>query len=211
MRFRTAAAALGAAAMLVGWATATVAGEPDSAQVGQARVAVKELGAGLKKRLMEVIKDRGPIAAISVCKLIAPALAEKTGAEHGLKIGRTALRTRNPANAPDAWERAVLEDFAAQVKAGKDPSKLEHAETVTDANGAATFRYMKAIPMGAVPCLMCHGAPEPSLKAAILRLYPQDQATGFKPGDLRGAFTVSAPAAAPVTPPAPAPAVSPAP
>jgi hypothetical protein len=211
MRFRFAAATLAAAVMFVGWKPAAIAAEPDSAQVGQARTAVKELGQGLKRRLMETIKDRGPIAAIGVCKLFAPTLAKKTGAAHGLKIGRTALRVRNPANAPDAWERAVLEDFAAQVKAGKDPSRLEHAETVVGANGAATFRYMKAIPMGAVPCLMCHGAPEPSLKAEIQRLYPQDEATGFKPGDLRGAFTVSAPAPAPVKPPAPAPAASPAP
>jgi Protein of unknown function (DUF3365) len=210
MRFKTAAGALAAAAMMAACGTAADAAEPDSAQVGEARAVVKELGQSLKSRLMEAIKDRGPIAAIGVCKMIAPALAEKTGAAHGLKVGRTALRVRNPANAPDAWERGVLEDFAAQVKAGKDPSKLEYAETVVDAGGGATFRYMKAIPMAAEPCLMCHGAPEPLLKAEIMRLYPQDQATGFRPGDLRGAFTVSAPAAAPLTPPAPAPAVSPA-
>jgi len=59
---------------------------------------------------------------------------------------------------------------------------------------------MKAIPMRAEPCLLCHGAPEPALKAEIDRLYPQDQATGFRPGELRGAFTVSAPAAAAAAP-----------
>jgi hypothetical protein len=197
MQFKSAAAALSAAVMVVGWGPVVIAGEPEPAQVGQARAATKGLGKALKGRLMEAIKDRGPIAAIGVCKTIAPALAEKVGAERGLKVGRTALRVRNPANAPDAWERGVLEDFAAQIKAGKDPSKLEHAETVVGANGAATFRYMKAIPMGAVPCMMCHGTPEPSLKAEIQRLYPQDQATGFKPGELRGAFTVSAPAVSP--------------
>jgi hypothetical protein len=29
------------------------------------------------------------------------------------------------------------------------------------------------------------------LKTEIEKLYPQDQATGFKPGELRGAFTVT--------------------
>jgi hypothetical protein len=203
MRFKIAAAACAAGMALMGWAWA---GEPDSARVGQARAAVKELGEGLKGQLMAAIKAGGPISAIGVCKTIAPALADKAGAARGLKVGRTSLRVRNPANAPDAWERGVLEDFAAQVKAGTDPGKLEHAETVTDASGASTFRYMKAIPMGAVPCLTCHGAPEPALKAEITRLYPQDRATGFKPGELRGAFTVSAPAATPVNPPQPAPA-----
>ncbi len=197
MRFRVAVTALTACAIAGG----AIAAEPSSAQVAQARAAVGELGKSLKSQLMAAIKARGPISAIGVCKTIAPALAEKTGSARGLEVGRTALRVRNPANAPDAWERAVLENFAAQIKAGKDPRKLEHAETVTDASGARTFRYMKAIPMGAVPCLTCHGTPEPSLKAEISRLYPQDEATGFKPGELRGAFTVTAPAA-----PAPAPA-----
>jgi hypothetical protein len=32
---------------------------------------------------------------------------------------------------------------------------------------------------------------QPELKAEILRLYPNDQATGFRAGDLRGAFTVT--------------------
>jgi hypothetical protein len=203
MRFMIAAAAFAAGAIAV---NAAGAAEPQSAQIGQARAAVKELGEGLKSQLMAAIKAGGPISAIGVCKTIAPALAEKAGTVRGLKVGRTALRVRNPANAPDAWERGVLEDFAAQIKAGADASRLEHAETVTDASGASTFRYMKAIPMGAVPCLTCHGAPEPALKAEIMRLYPQDQATGFKPGELRGAFTVSAPvSSAPSGAPAPAP------
>jgi Protein of unknown function (DUF3365) len=206
MRIKTAAAALAACAIAT---TAAWAAEPDSAQVGQARLVVKELRENLKSQLIAAINAGGPIAAIGVCKTIAPAIADKAGLVRGLKVGRTALRVRNPANAPDTWERGVLEDFAAQIKAGADPAKLEHAETVTDASGAATFRYMKAIPMAAEPCLTCHGAPEPSLKAEITRLYPQDQATGFKPGDLRGAFTVSARAATPVNPPQPAPATPP--
>ena len=32
---------------------------------------------------------------------------------------------------------------------------------------------------------------QPEIKAEILRLYPDDEATGFKAGDLRGAFTVT--------------------
>jgi len=208
MRFKIAAAALGAyvVAMSTGWA-----GEPDPKQIAAARAAVKELGESLKSQLVAAIKAGGAISAMGVCKTVAPALAEKAGAARGLKIRRTALRVRNPANAPDDWERAVLAEFAAKVKAGANPGKLEHAETLTDGSGAGVFRYMKAIPMAAQPCLTCHGAPEPGLKAEIARLYPQDQATGFKPGDLRGAYSVTAPAAAPKPAAAPAPAPAPAP
>jgi Protein of unknown function (DUF3365) len=209
MRSNWVLVALAASVLLVGRAQAA---EPDPAQVKSARAAVKELGETLKRELMDAMAAGGPKAALGVCKTIAPALAQKTSAARGLQVRRTALRLRNPANAPDDWERGVLEDFARQVKAGADPAKLEHAETVTTPIGASTFRYMKAIPMGAVPCLTCHGAPEPALKAEIMRLYPSDQATGFVPGDLRGAFSVAAPAlnAAPVVAPPPTPAPPPA-
>jgi hypothetical protein len=208
MRSKTAAAAvaLAVAALFAAlFAGGAGAAEPDPAQIKRARAAAKELGEGLKQQLMAAIEAGGPVSAIGVCQTIAPAIAAKAGGARGLEVGRTGLRVRNPANAPDDWERRVLEDFAAQIKAGTDPAKLEHAETVMDASGAATFRYMKAIPMAAAPCLACHGVPEPALKAEILRLYPQDQATGFKPGELRGAFTVTAPASAPAPAPQPAP------
>jgi hypothetical protein len=212
VRLLSALVALAAGAILLG---NVASAQPDPAQVSKARAAVKEMGESLKRELLAAIAAGGAQAAIGVCKTIAPALAEKTGAARGMTVGRTALRLRNPANAPDAWERSVLEDFARQIKAGADPAGLEHAETVETAAGTATFRYMKAIPMGAVPCLTCHGAPEPALKEEIFRLYPQDRATGFVPGDLRGAFTGSMPAPAlapaPVDPPAPAPAAPPAP
>lgn len=201
MHFKTAALAL-AACLIAGTLQAA---EPDPAQVAAARGASNELGSKLKAQLMAAIKSDGPIAAIGVCNTIAPAIAEEAGAAHGLKVGRTALRVRNPANAPDDWERRALAAFAQEIAAGADPAKLERAEMVTDATGASRFRYMKAIPMAAEPCLTCHGNPEPALKAAILKLYPSDEATGFKPGELRGAFTVSGPVIGPAPAPTPAP------
>jgi hypothetical protein len=56
-------------------------------------------------------------------------------------------------------------------------------------NGNKVFRYMKAIPTDDV-CLMCHGEQiQENLSAELQRLYPNDQATGYKKGDIRGAFT----------------------
>lgn len=163
----------------------------DEARVGQARAAVKDLGEALKEQLVAAIKSGGPVAAIAVCRTIAPDLAKDKSQAHGLRVGRTALKVRNRANAPDAFERKVLEDFVKRIEAGADPAKLEHAEIVTE-GGATVFRYMKAIPITAEPCLTCHGADlKPEVKAEISRLYPDDQATGFKAGELRGAFTVT--------------------
>lgn len=66
-------------------------------------------------------------------------------------------------------------------------------EAHTVENG--TFRYMKAIPMQGM-CMTCHGGQElipDNVKERLATLYPDDQATGFTPGSLRGAFTVSIP------------------
>jgi hypothetical protein len=47
---------------------------------------------------------------------------------------------------------------------------------------------MKAIPTGAV-CLTCHGTEvKPEVLTKIKELYPNDKATGYQEGDIRGAF-----------------------
>ena len=180
--------ATGAIVLMV---TTAAMAEPPEPHLAKARTAVAGLAEGLKKELMASLKTGNPVAALQICKIVAPALAAKAAQGSGLAVGRTALKVRNPKNAPDAFERRVLEDFVTKVAAGADPAKLEHFEAVTE-DGERLFRYMKAIPMAAEPCLVCHGGNlAPELKTEIEKLYPQDQATGFKPGELRGAFTVT--------------------
>lgn len=158
--------------------------------VDKARATSLALGAKLKGQLEAAIEAGGAQSALAVCREIAPALANEVSAQHAVDVGRTALKVRNPANAPDDYERAVLERFVADVQAGTDPTTLEHAETVTQ-DGRRVFRYMKAIPMAAAPCATCHGERiDPALHARIRDLYPTDAATGFVPGEIRGAFTV---------------------
>lgn len=190
MQTRNVWAALAATATLFA-ATGVCAGaEPSPEQVDKARAAVAGLAEGLKARLGEALKAGGPVAAVQVCNTVAPGLAADAAKTTGLSVGRTALKVRNPENAPDEFEKRVLMEFAAKIAAGSDPAKLEHAEIVDD-GGSRMVRYMKAIPTAAEPCLVCHGETlAPDLKAEIDKLYPNDQATGFKAGDLRGAFTV---------------------
>ena len=85
----------------------------------------------------------------------------------------------------------VAKKFIADIKGGADAMKLEHAEVV-EADGKKTFRYMKPIMTAGQPCLACHGSElKLEVSAKIKELYPNDQATGFSAGDMRGAFTVS--------------------
>jgi len=170
--------------------------EPPPEWVSEAQAKSVQLGSQLITALNEALADEGPIAAVEVCNLQAPKIAARlSGAKY--QVGRTALRVRNPANAPDEWERSVMQRFETRMKQGADPADLE-AWTVEPASddssaGARVGRYMKAIPTGP-RCVVCHGGGNiaPALNETLQQLYPEDQATGFEPGDLRGAFSVTA-------------------
>ena len=191
-----------AAALAAAIVTAAHAAEDLGPRVEASKAAVMDLAKNLKGELQAAMKAGGPVAAITVCSERAPAIAAQQSALHQLAVGRTSLAFRNPGNAPDDWERMVLEDFERRRAAGEDPAKLVRFEVVDSAAGRE-FRFMKAIPTGAV-CLHCHGSDlRPDVAARLDELYPQDRARGFQVGDLRGAFTVRQPMPMPWAPGAP--------
>ncbi len=184
-----------AAIAAITMATSTQIGHATPAEdalAGEARGLVKSFATDLKHTLVKTMKSEGPVAAIRVCNVSAPEIAKDKSTASGWTIGRTSVKLRNAKNAPDAWEAKVLAIFAKKSAAGEDLKTMQFYETV-EADGKKTFRYMKAIPL-AKPCLTCHGENvKAPLKATLKDLYPQDAATGFKLGNLRGAFTLSKP------------------
>ena len=130
--------------------------------------------------------------AVSVCNEKAPQITKQASLDAGWNIGRTSLKLRNPNNAPDEWETAVLQEFEKRKAAGELLKMMEYYEVV-EKDGKPYFRYMKAIPLSGV-CVNCHGPRiKPQLSTKLYGLYPNDKARGFLPGDLRGAFTVEQP------------------
>lgn len=155
------------------------------------REAVKAFATELQGELKAAMRSGGPVAAISVCKEAAPAIAEDISMRTGWQVGRTSHRLRNPANTPDAYEAEILTRFLEARKNGADPATLETQDVVTLANGSTAYRYMKAIPTQST-CLACHGSRlAPDIKAALALFYPDDEATGFQEGDIRGAFSIT--------------------
>lgn len=151
------------------------------------RTAAKEMFETLKGALQEAIKVGGPMAAIEVCNKQAPEIAAAKSQAHGFQMARTSLKPRK--RAPDEWETTVMQSFEERKAAGEDPMKIELAEIIVNPDETKSIRYMKAIPTAEI-CLACHGADvEANLAAKIKELYPEDQATGYNVGDLRGAFT----------------------
>jgi hypothetical protein len=159
------------------------------AQIASARQTVQVFGGELKKALLAGLGEGGPEQALTVCRDMAPEIATRTATQTGWQVGRSSLKPRNGQHVPDSWEKQVLENFAAAQARGEDPGSLEFHEVVT-VDGQQVLRYMKAIPTGKL-CLRCHGRDiDPATAAKIAELYPEDQATGFAEGDIRGAFTL---------------------
>jgi hypothetical protein len=170
------------------------AAEPPSPELlaSQARVLCGNLMLSLQGELFAAMKDGGPVKALDVCRTRAPQIAAGASAGTPWKVGRTSTKVRNPANAPDAWEAAKLEEFRKRLAGGEEMAALESWEVV-EADGRRTFRYAKAIGTTS-PCLNCHGSDlKPEVAAKLKELYPDDRATGFASGQLRGAFSVSRP------------------
>jgi hypothetical protein len=153
---------------------------PAQLQWQRAERARDQLAQALLAELSQAMAQ-GAEHAVAVCSERAPVLAGAVSAAEGVLISRTSLRLRNPRNAAPAWAQARL---AAGV--GEPACFLG-----VDGQLAAMFPIRIA---GA--CLQCHGPVESlgePLRAALAGRYPEDRATGYADGDLRGWFVVEVP------------------
>jgi hypothetical protein len=163
------------------------AGHP---RIVEGRTISQQFGSELKAALERAIAASGPASAVAVCRDEAPRIAARLSEEYGVTVARTALKVRNTGNAARPWQQARLELFQQSLAKGAQPETLEFFEMQPD--GSA--HYLKAI-VTAPLCTVCHGETiAPDILHALSRHYPRDQATGFKVGDLRGAFSVEWPA-----------------
>ncbi len=195
--------ALAAAGLIAACASLPAQGQtqalPDSvspALAQETRAIAGDLLNQLGGKLKAALSTDGPIAAVSVCKEVAPAIAKDLSARHGAQVTRVGTRVRNPAmGVPNAWQKAALADFDARMAQGEKAADLEHWSVADGANGKPELRYAKAIAVQPM-CLSCHGGKDdiPAPLAEKIRLeYPDDQATGYSVGKLRGAVVVTRP------------------
>ena len=169
----------------------TLAHAGDDAMLGEARKVASELPPKLLAVLKGEIEKSGPEGAIPVCKDMAPKMGGEVFKQTGWKIKRGSLKVRNEARAiPDDWEKAALEDFDKRAAAGESPAQLEKGEKIGN-----EYRYVKALPVQPL-CLNCHGPVDqisPAVKAVLDQHYPNDRATGYSVGQIRGAISVRKP------------------
>lgn len=155
-------------------------------EVGAA--AAGQLSSTLIGHLTAAVDSAGPAGAIDFCSTQALALtAQAVASMDGVDIKRTTTRVRNPANAPDSLEAEALAWFESQLGAtGALPTEWVQAE------GQEALRYYRPLVVNEL-CVNCHGPTDvlsPEVAGALAERYPQDQATGYAPGDFRGLIRV---------------------
>ncbi len=161
----------------------------DEQMIALANQACDMLQKNLGSQLKGALQAGGPTAALPVCRTVAqPITASTSEALEGITITRTALKVRNPANAPNEKDQKVLQGWMNSMQPGSEqpePSlvRVSDQETI----------YYRPIMIQEI-CLKCHGDPASfpeKLTEQLNALYPDDKATGYLLGELRGAFKVS--------------------
>jgi hypothetical protein len=142
----------------------------------QAREAVGRFKRELKGALSAALAEGGPTHALTVCQREAPRLAA-AASRPGLAIGRATLRPRNPDNLAVGWK---LDAYHALAGAADRATATYTAELPSGA-----FAYAEPLVIDGV-CLSCHGSVGGDVAAALRERYPDDRATGYALGDLRG-------------------------
>jgi hypothetical protein len=171
--------------------------ERENAAKNASMTLIKKLGYELQQSL----KQNGPDAAITVCRDMAPRINSEVSRLNGWRVNRVSDRPRNPMiGTTDEWESQALQQMQSRAAGGEPYSEMIIGEVVTE-NGKDYYRFMKPIPVAEI-CTLCHGSEEQipeSVKAKLALDYPHDPATGYKPGELRGAVSIKQPMSIPLS------------
>lgn len=158
---------------------ATAADDIADSYAERAHNALAALQSGLVKVLTSEIEKGGPAGAVFICRDEAPKIAAAVTEETQIAVGRTSHRLRNPQNAPPSW----AEDIVKKASEAKTEEVESHILDLGD-----TIAVLKPVNTVGL-CTNCHGNPEDmdgEVRQALAEAYPEDQATGFAVGDLRG-------------------------
>ncbi|MDP7531013.1 MAG: DUF3365 domain-containing protein, partial [Candidatus Scalindua sp.] len=102
----------------------------------------------------------------------------------GYQLRQVSSKYRNPKNKPDKFEENALAEFE------KNENLFEY-KGIDKISGQKVLRYLIPLYIEEA-CLKCHSAKE-TIPEFIKGNYPEDRATDYVFGDLRGAISVAVP------------------
>ena len=146
--------------------------------------AIKLLGKTLKTQLKEKLQlDTNAAEAITFCSTQAQAITQQvndTLPSH-VKVRRTSLDLRNPANHADETDISIMNKYKTAIKKQSSAAMMPTRVIVGE-----TTRIYKPLLVGAV-CLKCHGKNvSEAVNSTVQVTYPTDKAMGMLLGDFRG-------------------------
>jgi len=138
----------------------------------------------LLANVMQAMKSGGPGYAVSFCNEQAIPLTDSLAKAHNCLIQRVSDKYRNPANKLTVQDQEVWTKMASTANA----NTLSGSE-----NGQIVF--YKPIKIAMPACLTCHGTAGKEMETKTFEIikqkYPDDLATGYKEGDLRGLWKIT--------------------
>jgi hypothetical protein len=150
-----------------------------------------EAGKTLKTNLLTAIKTEGVPEAIEFCNANALELVQKLEDSMNVTIFRVSQKWRNPKDEPDSLEALMLEAYQYNIdnNLAVEPGIQEENKEV--------LLYTSPIKIDNPLCLQCHGKIGDEVlnetHAKITSLYPNDNATGYELGQLRGMWSIRIP------------------
>lgn len=137
----------------------------------------------LMANVMQTMKLGGSVYAVTFCNERAMPLTDSLSKKYNCEIKRVSDKYRNPANKPTETELEIWKNISS-APAVTPIISTENGHTV----------YYKPIKIAMPACLKCHGTPGVDIDAKTLEIiqqkYPDDMATGYKEGDLRGMWKI---------------------
>lgn len=133
-------------------------------------------------------KPQSEITADSFKEVCLPVGKElkRWGEEKGYLVRQISLKNRNPSNGLKSYDQKNYQKFLKDVS-------LNELTVLTDEKELKGTLHYTRIPV-AQSCLHCHGEKD-KRPQFIQSKYKDDKAYGFKPGELRGLYSVFVPKA----------------
>ncbi len=128
--------------------------------------------------------------AIQACQKTAGTIERQFGKSYNATVQRISHRNRNPANLASSDEMKLIRQLKQKIS--MDSPTLH---TFLSSEDKKTKTVYLPILVAMPTCLKCHGSPtkdiEPETLALLKKYYPQDRATGFRFGDIRGMWKIT--------------------
>lgn len=140
----------------------------------------------LAGHLIPAIREKGTEFALDFCNIQAYPLTDSMAVELQASVKRVSDQPRNPENTANETELEYIQKAKADLAAsGSISPEVRHLDN-------KVIGYYPIVTSQL--CMQCHGNPgsdiTESTLAKIKQLYPEDQATGYAEGEIRGIWVV---------------------